>query len=94
MNRMILSEMRVHPFVVKDGYRPLIEILAGTRGFPGCLGLDVLIDRDDSHQVVLVVRWEDDDAYVAYRQWRAGPGSVELGRLLAAPSRLRWLSPL
>jgi quinol monooxygenase YgiN len=92
VTRTIISEMTLKPEVAADGYRPLFDILRATRESDGCLELELLVDRDDVCQVVLIVRWDCDESYNAYRDWRAGAGAADLGVLLAAPSRLRWLA--
>jgi quinol monooxygenase YgiN len=48
--------------------------LVDTRGFDGCLGIDVLCDPDDPRHVLLYERWESHAHYDAYREWRRGDG--------------------
>lgn len=66
----------------------LREILAQTRVFDGCLGVDVLIDTEDAAHVILLERWASAEADAVYRQWRAGAGATELGSLLASAPRI------
>ena len=63
----------------------LRQILADTRAFDGCLGVDVLVDSKDPAHVLVVERWASLDQDAAYRAWRAGDGASALGDLLAAP---------
>jgi quinol monooxygenase YgiN len=63
----------------------LREILADTRAFDGCLGVNVLIDNNNPAHVLVVERWASMDHDAAYRAWRAGEGASGLGELLAAP---------
>jgi quinol monooxygenase YgiN len=59
--------------------------LAGTRAFPGCLGVTVLIDSDDPAHVVIYETWESIEHDRSYRAWRATPeGASDLGSILAA----------
>ncbi|MGA9870053.1 MAG: antibiotic biosynthesis monooxygenase family protein [Rhodococcus sp. (in: high G+C Gram-positive bacteria)] len=61
------------------------RVLADTRAFDGCLGVDVLVDADDETHWIAYERWESVEADAKYREWRAGPGKAEeLGALLAA----------
>lgn len=60
-------------------------ILADTRAFDGCLGVDVLVDNSNPAHVLVVERWASMDHDAAYRAWRAGEGASGLGELLAAP---------
>ena len=63
----------------------LREILSATRAFPGCLGVDVLVDSNDPAHVLVVEQWASLERDSAYRAWRAGEGASALGDLLAAP---------
>ncbi|MCB5272823.1 hypothetical protein BJG92_00328 [Arthrobacter sp. SO5] len=63
----------------------LRDILADTRAFDGCLGVDVLIDSKDPAHILVVERWASLEHDAAYRAWRAGEGASNLGELLAAP---------
>jgi heme oxygenase (mycobilin-producing) len=63
--------------------------LTGTRAFPGCVDVTVLVDSDDPAHVVLYETWESVERDRAYRAWRASPeGASELGSILAAPPKL------
>jgi quinol monooxygenase YgiN len=63
--------------------------LTGTRAFPGCLGVTVLVDADDPAHVVLYETWESIEHDRAYRAWRASAeGASDLGSILAGPPRL------
>lgn len=63
----------------------LRDILSDTRAFDGCLGVDVLVDRNDPAHLVVVEQWASLEHDSAYRAWRAGDGASGLGELLAAP---------
>jgi len=65
------------------------RVLAETRNFDGCNGIEVLVDADNEARWTIVERWESDEHDRAYRQFRAGEGKItELGPLLSAPSQL------
>ena len=65
------------------------RVLADTRGFDGCRGLDVLIDVDNKAHWTIVERWESEQHDQRYREYRAGPGKItELAPLLTAPPQL------
>jgi quinol monooxygenase YgiN len=69
---------------------PVVEaILRDTRAFDGCLGVDVLVDVEDSRHVTIVERWQSIERDDAYRAWRATPeGTSGLGDLLDRPAVL------
>ena len=63
----------------------LRDILADTRAFDGCLGVEVLADSNDPTHVVVVEQWASLEHDSACRAWRAVEGASRLGELLAAP---------
>ena len=63
----------------------LRDILADTRAFDGCLGVEVLVDSQNPAHVLVVEQWASLEHDAAYRAWRAGDGASGLGELLAAP---------
>ncbi|KQR51789.1 hypothetical protein ASF88_09235 [Leifsonia sp. Leaf336] len=73
---------------LEDGPRALRDILADTRAFDGCLGVQVVADVTDPAHVIAVERWESLQHDDAYRAWRAGPGASGLGAYLAEPAVL------
>ncbi|MBV6756154.1 putative quinol monooxygenase [Rhodococcus opacus] len=69
-----------------DAARDVVhKILADTRSFEGCEGVDVLIDASDDAHWLVIETWQSEQHDAAYRTWRAGPGAItELAPLLAA----------
>ena len=59
------------------------DTLLATRAFDGCLGVDVLVDTEDSTHFVLVEKWISLEHDTAYRTYRAGPGKSPLGAILS-----------
>jgi quinol monooxygenase YgiN len=67
--------------------------LTGTRAFPGCLSVTVLVDSEDPAHVVVYETWESIERDRAYRAWRASAeGSSDLGSILAAAPKLTWFT--
>jgi quinol monooxygenase YgiN len=81
-------DLRLAADKLDTAFEVIHETLVGTRAFPGCLHVSVLVDSADPAHVVLFETWESPEADNAYRQWRATPeGASQLGSLLAtAPS--------
>jgi quinol monooxygenase YgiN len=74
---------------LESAHEVLHATLTGTRAFPGCVGVAVLIDSDDPAHVVLYETWESIEHDRAYRAWRASPeGASGLGSILAAAPKL------
>lgn len=81
-------DLRLKPDAPEVGLAHLHTVLADTRAFPGCLGVEVLVDRADPAHVVAVERWADVEADARYRAWRAGDGASGLSDHLAGPPTL------
>lgn len=81
-------ELTFRPDDVDASMEALHEVLHGTRSFPGCQGVDVLVDVTDGTRVHVVERWSTLAADEAYRVWRAGEGRTDLASWLAAPPGL------
>ncbi|MCZ4517475.1 antibiotic biosynthesis monooxygenase [Rhodococcus ruber] len=63
----------------------LRTVLADTRAFEGCLGVEVWVDDENEAHVVAYETWESAEADAKYREFRAGPGKItEMPPLLAA----------
>lgn len=64
----------------------LRDILSDTRAFDGCLGVDVLVDKENPAHILVVEKWASLEQDAAYRAWRSTEeGASGLGELLAAP---------
>ena len=88
MSITALLDLQLKPGAPEASYQLIHEVLSDTRAFPGCLGVDVLIDATDPLHVLAVERWESLAADAAYRAWRAGDGASNLGTVLAAAPTL------
>jgi quinol monooxygenase YgiN len=92
MSLTALLELRLEPDMLDAAHSTLREILADTRRFPGCEGVDVLVDRDDRAHIVVHERWASTEADAAYRAWRAREGASDLGSVLTGAPVLTVLS--
>jgi Antibiotic biosynthesis monooxygenase len=69
----------------------LVEsVLVATRAFPGCLGVDVLVDTEDEAHLPLIEKWESIEHDQAYRDWRA----TDAAPLLRGAARLPCCDPV
>ena len=84
----VLLDLRLKAEAIAGAPALLRAILADTRAFDGCLGVDVLLNTEDASHVILLERWTSADADAAYRAWRAGAGATELGSLLVGPPQI------
>ncbi|TFC18933.1 antibiotic biosynthesis monooxygenase [Cryobacterium algoritolerans] len=83
MTLTVFLDLQLKPEATAAAPAMLREILAQTRAFAGCLGVDVLLDKENAAHVILLERWASVEADATYREWRAGAGATELGSLLA-----------
>jgi quinol monooxygenase YgiN len=83
-----LLDLQLRPDAAQAGLAVIHETLEATRAFAGCLGVSVLVDSKDPAHVVLYETWESAEHDREYRKWRAGPGTSNLGSVLAAPPAL------
>jgi heme oxygenase (mycobilin-producing) len=82
-------DIRLKADKLDTAFEVIHETLAGTRVFPGCLGVSVLVDSADPAHVILLEIWESAEHDNAYRKWRAtAEGASKLGSVLAAPPSL------
>ena len=88
MSLTALLELKFKEESLDDAKTVMQRVLAETRAFDGCDGVDVLVDKADPTRFLAVERWASAEADTKYREWRAGDGApVDLGPLLAgAPS--------
>ena len=92
MSLTAFLELRLNPEMLDAAHAKVREVLADTRQFPGCEGVDVLVDRADPAHVIVHERWASAEADAAYRAWRAGDGASNLGSVLAGPPVLTVLT--
>jgi heme oxygenase (mycobilin-producing) len=85
-----LLDLNIKPEELANYRAILDDVLVATRGFDGCLGVEVLVDIDDPAHVVVIERWESLAHDDAYRAFRAAEPSSALAPLIAkAPGLVR-----
>ncbi|MET4047534.1 antibiotic biosynthesis monooxygenase [Rhodococcus sp. 1163] len=92
MALIALLDLKFKPEALDDAKVVLARVLAETRAFEGCLGVDVLVDEADPTHWIAHERWDSAEADAKYRDFRAGPGKIaDLAPLLAgAPSLTKY----
>jgi heme oxygenase (mycobilin-producing) len=84
-----LLELTLRPDDLDASLKEVDAILAQTSAFPGCQGVETLVDLTDPAHLTIVERWESEEADAAYREWRTtDEGKTSLGSLLAGPPTL------
>ena len=87
-----LLELRLKNELADEAREIIRRTLVATRGFEGCLGVEVTVDVDDASHITLIEKWESIEHDNAYRAFRASPeGASDLGSLVsAAPVLTRY----
>jgi quinol monooxygenase YgiN len=92
MTLTVILDLNLKPEALDGAPAIMRDILAGTRAFDGCQGVEVLVDSADPGHLMVVERWASVEADAAYREWRAGAGATQLGSLLAGAPRVTSLT--
>lgn len=89
MALIALLDLTLKAETLDDAKVVLGRVLADTRAFDGCQGVDVLVDEDDETHWIAYERWESAEADAKYREFREGPGKItDLGPLLGGAPKL------
>jgi quinol monooxygenase YgiN len=73
----ITFELRLKPETVEGFRQGLPLMLKDTAAFPGFRHIRVVQHKDDPCRVVLIERWESEDAYRKYLAWRTETGAMD-----------------
>jgi quinol monooxygenase YgiN len=88
-----LLDLRIKPESVAEAKETVEGVLVATRAFPGCLGVDVLVDTQDEAHLLLIEKWESIEHDQAYRDWRATEaGASALSTIVASRSLTRFVA--
>ena len=88
-----LLDLRIKPESVAEAKETVESVLVATRAFPGCIGVDVLVDTQDGAHLLLIEKWESIEHDQAYRDWRATPaGASPLGTIVASRNLTRFVA--
>jgi heme oxygenase (mycobilin-producing) len=88
-----LLDLKIKPESVAEAKEVVESVLADTRAFPGCLGVDVLVDTEDQAHLLLIEKWESIERDQAYRDWRATEaGASALSTIVASRKLTRFVA--
>jgi heme oxygenase (mycobilin-producing) len=88
-----LLDLTIKPESVAEAKGVVESVLADTRAFPGCLGVDVLVDTEDQAHLLLIEKWESIERDQAYRDWRATEaGASALSTIVASRKLTRFVA--
>jgi len=87
-----LLELDLNPETLEEALPILGESLNQTRQRPGCVSVDVLVDRSGNGHVLIVEVWESMEDDDNYRAWRATPegAPADMSQYITGPPKLAW----
>jgi quinol monooxygenase YgiN len=77
MSCQVVVEFRVKEGCVETLRTWLRDILPVTRGYEGCLTLNVAQDQDDPNHIVVVEQWASRKHHERFIEWRAERGDLD-----------------
>jgi quinol monooxygenase YgiN len=88
-----LLDLRIKPESDAEAKETVESVLVATRAFPGCLGVDVLVDTEDEAHLLLIEKRESIEHDQAYRDWRAtDAGASALSTIVASRRLTRFVA--
>lgn len=77
-----------------EGIRSFLrEILPDTRGYEGCVGLNITQNQDDPTAFAVVEQWDTRKKYEAYLQWRVDSGVMnKLAEMMDGEPSIRFFN--
>jgi len=90
-----LLELQAKPESVEELKSTLVAILPDTRAFDGFEDIQVVLNQDDSCNLILIEKWETRQHQEKYIGWRAETGALDaLGAMLSQPPSIRHYDDL
>jgi quinol monooxygenase YgiN len=91
MSVTVLLEVLSKPESIDELKQTFKAILPDTRGYDGCISVQVVLNQDDPLNLILNETWESRAHYEKYFAWRAETGGLEaLGKMLSASPSVRY----
>ena len=91
MSINVILELQAKEESIDELKATLENILPDTRGFEGCVSVQVTTNQDDPLNLVLLEVWESRKSNEKYLGWRTETGALEaLGAMLSQPPSIRY----
>jgi quinol monooxygenase YgiN len=95
MSVNVLLEIKSNPEDIDKLKSTFEQILPDTRSYDGCIGVQVVVNQDDSLNVILIETWETREHYEKYLAWRIETGAIDaLGAMLSQAPSIRYFDNL
>ena len=87
----VFLEIEIKPEILDETLQTFTQMLPDTRAFDGCLGIEVLQDRENPNYIILDEKWETQEQQQKYMKWREENGFTEqISALLSAPPIFKY----
>ena len=95
MSVNVILEVQSKPETIEELKSTFEAILPDTRNYDGCISVEVIINQEDSLNIVLFEIWETREYQEKYLKWRAETGALDtLGTMLSQPPSIRYFDNL
>lgn len=74
---IVTMELVLKPEAVSKFAQMDKATLEGTRNFPGCRGVQIVMHKDEPARILFIERWESEEAYRSYIDWRSESGQFQ-----------------
>ena len=89
LSLLVTSELSIREGKTEEFLAVVHEGLEVSRSFPGNQGFDIFVDQEEPRKVFFIERWESEQHFQKYYQWRAARGDFEtLGEYFSAPPEM------
>lgn len=95
MSVKVQLEIQSNPEDIDKLQSTFVQILPDTRGYDGCIEVQVVVNQDDPLNIILIETWETRKHYEKYLAWRVGTGAIDaLGKMLSQAPSIRYYDNL
>lgn len=77
MSIMIILDAKLKDDKIQEAKNLFTELLPDTRGFEGCEEIKMILNEEDSTNMVLVEKWASKSHYEKYHHWREEKGDLD-----------------
>lgn len=95
MSILLIAEVKVKNDQIENIKSFMKQITPDTRSFNGNEGIEIYFDVEENDLMVLVEKWNSEEDYHKYHQWRVSTGVIDkLGSMLAGKPKRRFLKSI
>ena len=93
MTCQVIFDFKLKKDVVETFRTYMKEILPDSRGYAGCVSIDLIQNQEDPTSFAVIEQWNSRQDYESYLQWRTETGVMEgLAGMMDAEPRIRFFN--